>query len=302
MYELFLTALVEDSDFEAACAFLCGFCDMRLPWEKVDRVLYFQGPPQPAGITNQSSIEKRFMRKDTALLWKELHQNLSRQSCILQARYEVDKELDLEPTGSPMDLDNLQGVLRWADFPDPPHGRPLITQRKTVEIWEQEKLPSILRDNNFRYRCVVVVHDPRLITDFCNRFKTEVLEESYYFFRGDVRFVLLRHLFTRGIEDYTPLEARGGQQPAPATMLSAWEATTPVDSQKRWFLLVKRHVVQDNNPDEIRKAQDQLLSIRGELEGAFEFRAIDRKVHDTRIAQQQQGIQALPQKVMLGKT
>lgn len=153
MYELFLTALVEDSDFEAACAFLCGFCDMRLPWETVHRVLYFQGPPQPTGIMNQSSIEKRFMRKDIALQWKELHQSLSRQSCILQARYEVDKELDLEPTGSPMDLDNLQGVLRWADFPDPPHGRPLITQRKTVEIWGQEKLPSILRDNNFRYKC-----------------------------------------------------------------------------------------------------------------------------------------------------
>ncbi|QPG98471.1 hypothetical protein C2857_007642 [Epichloe festucae Fl1] len=283
MHELFLTALVEDSDFEAAIAFLCGFCDIRLPWEKVDRVLYFQGPPQPTGITNQSSIQKRFMRKDTALLWKELHQSLSRQSCILQARYEVDKDLDLEPTGSPMDLDNLEGVLRWADFPDPPHGRPLITQRKTVEIWEQENLPSILRDNNFR-------------------FKTEVLEESYYFFRGDVKFRLLRHLFTRGIEDYTPLEARGGQQPTPATMLPAWEAITPVDSQKRWFLLVERHVVQDNNPDEIRKAQDQLLAVRAELEGAFEFRAIDRKVHDTRIAQQQQGIQALPQKVMLGKT
>jgi mediator of RNA polymerase II transcription subunit 18 len=38
------------------------------------------------------------------------------------------------------------------------------------------------------------------------------------------------------------------------------------------------------------------------LEGAFDFKTIDRKVHDTRIAQQQQGIQALPQKVILGKS
>lgn len=72
--------------------------------------------------------------------------------------------------------------------------------------------------------------------------------------------------------------------------------------QNRWVLQVKSHVLQDNKPDEIRKAQDNLQSIRGELEGAFDFRSIDRKVHDTRMALQQQGIQALPQKVMLGKT
>jgi mediator of RNA polymerase II transcription subunit 18 len=65
--------------------------------------------------------------------------------------------------------------------------------------------------------------------------------------------------------------------------------------------MVKAHVLQDNKPDEIRKAQDQLLSIRGELDGVFDFRAIDRKVHDTRVAQQQQGVQVLPQKVTLGK-
>jgi mediator of RNA polymerase II transcription subunit 18, fungi type len=72
--------------------------------------------------------------------------------------------------------------------------------------------------------------------------------------------------------------------------------------EKRWFLFVKVHVLQDNKPDEIRKAQDLLLGIRNELDGVFDFKGIDRKVHDTRVAQQQQGIQALPQKVMLGKS
>lgn len=99
-----------------------------------------------------------------------------------------------------------------------------------------------------------------------------------------------------------PLESMSDQQPTPLTALPAWNAVTPVDAQDRWVLLVKLHVLQDNKPDEIRKAQDQLLSIRGELEGAFDFRAIDRKVHDTRITQQPQGIQALPSRVMLGKT
>ncbi|KAG5914870.1 hypothetical protein E4U42_000274 [Claviceps africana] len=281
MYELFLTALVEAKDFQAACAVLGGFCAMS-PWETVNRVLYFQGPPRPSGITNQASIDKP-MRKDAAILWKDLHQSLSRQSCILQARYEVVKDRDMGPSATPMDLDATPGVLRWADFPDPPHGRPLITQRKMVEIWEQKKLPCILRDNNFR-------------------FKTEILEENHRFFRDDVEFCLTRHFFIKGIAHYTSLESRGDEESSPLTALPAWDAVTPIDLQNRWILLVKVHVLQDNKPDEIRKFQDLLMSIRGELEGAFDFKAIDRKVHDTRIAQQQPGIQALPQKVMLGKT
>ncbi|KHN94352.1 uncharacterized protein MAM_07781 [Metarhizium album ARSEF 1941] len=283
MYELFLTALIEEKDFNAACSVLSGFCAMS-PWETLNRVLYLQGPPRPSGITNQSSIEKP-LRKDTALLWKELHQSLSRQSCILQVRYEVVKDRDLGPSSAPMDLDGMPGVLRWADFPDPPHGRPWLSQRKMVEIWEQKKLLPIMRDNNYR-------------------FKTEILEENYRFFREEVEFCLSRQYFLRPLGDYAPLESRGGQQPSPSpiTSLPAWDDVTPVDMQNRWILLVKSHVVQDNKPDDIRIAQDQLLSIRGELEGAFDFKTFDRKVHDTRIAQQQQGIQALPQKVILGKT
>lgn len=149
MYELFLTALIEEKDFSAACAVLSGFCAMS-PWETVDRVLYFQGPPRPTGITNQSSIDKP-MRKDAAFLWKDLHQNLSRQSFILQARYEIVKDRDMGNTSTPIELDSSPGLLRWTDFPDPPHGRPNQTQRKMVEIWEQKKLPSIMAENGYRY-------------------------------------------------------------------------------------------------------------------------------------------------------
>lgn len=149
MYELFLTSQVEEKDFNGACAVLSGFCAMS-PWETVNRVLYFQGPPRPNGITNQTSIDKP-LRKDAAFLWKDLHQSLSRQSFVLQARYEIVKSRDMGPSAAPVDLDSVPGILRWADFPDPPHGRPLLTQRKMVEIWEQKKLLSIMRDNNYRY-------------------------------------------------------------------------------------------------------------------------------------------------------
>lgn len=119
----------------------------------------------------------------------------------------------------------------------------------------------------------------------------------YRFYRDDIEFCLFRQYFIRPIEDYVPLEKRGTQPMPPQDRLPAWESLSPIDTQNRWILLVKAHVLQDNKPDEIRKAQDQLMAIRGELDGVFDFKAIDRKVHDTRVAQQQQGVQVLPQKV-----
>lgn len=87
--------------------------------------------------------------------------------------------------------------------------------------------------------------------------------------------------------------------PAPASVLPPWSALVAVDAQHRWILQVKLHVSQDNKPDEIRKAQDRLMNVRTEFEGVFDFRPIDRKVHDTRVAQHQQGVRVLPQKVTL---
>jgi mediator of RNA polymerase II transcription subunit 18 len=125
-----------------------------------------------------------------------------------------------------------------------------------------------------------------------------MVEEMYRFYRDDLEFCLSRTYFTGPINNYDRLEAM--QSKLPATTLPPWTQLIPVDAQKRWLLQVKAHVLQDNKPDEIRKAQDQLLAVRTELDGVFNFRAIDRKVHDTRVAMQQQGIQVLPQKVTIG--
>lgn len=133
------------------------------------------------------------------------------------------------------------------------------------------------------------------------RFKTETLEEMYRFYRNDIEYCLFRQYFIRPINDYVPLESRHTQPGPPREHLPAWESLTPVDSEDRWILMAKAHVLQDNKPDELRKAQDQLLTIRNELDGVFDFRAIDRKVHDTRVAQQQQSVQVLPQKITVGK-
>lgn len=83
--------------------------------------------------------------------------------------------------------------------------------------------------------------------------------------------------------------------------LPAWDSLAPIDGQDRWILLVKVHVVEDNKPDELQKAQESLNGIKIDLGSAFDFKSVDRKVHDTRIVQRQAGIQALPQRVTVGK-
>ncbi|EGX88550.1 Mediator complex subunit Med18 [Cordyceps militaris CM01] len=288
MYEIFMTTTVEDADFTPACSVLEGLCSMK-PWESVIRVLYYQGPPRPAGLSNQTSMEKP-IRKNLAPLWRELHQNLSRQAFVLQARYEILKHRDFGPEATPMDLDATPGILRWTDFPDPPHGKPLLTQRKLVELWEQRALPSILNDNQHQYAYTFPQRTSIRPANDRRRLKGETIEETYRFFREDVEFSLTRHYMFKSILTYQPHVSGTGRGSPPATSLPAWDDITPVDSQWRWIVQVKTHVLQDNKPDEIRKAQDTLIALRNELDGVFDFRAIDRKVFDTRIVLRQQGV------------
>lgn len=51
-----------------------------------------------------------------------------------------------------MDFDASRGILRWAAFPDPPvSAKPLLLQRKVVELWEQRNLPTVMTDNGYEY-------------------------------------------------------------------------------------------------------------------------------------------------------
>ena len=140
---------------------------------------------------------------------------------------------------------------------------------------------------------------PSLMSPTPRRFKTETVEEILRFFRDELEFTLTRHYFTHPISAYKPLVSQP-QATVPHRTLPGWEHLTRTDLQGRWVLHVKTHVLQDTKPDEVRRAQDALFAVRGELDGVFDFKVVDRKVHDTRVAQQAQGVQALPQRVTLG--
>ncbi|TDZ24661.1 Mediator of RNA polymerase II transcription subunit 18 [Colletotrichum orbiculare MAFF 240422] len=264
MYELFITTLVDDEEIQAACSVLSGFCAMPA-WQSLHRVLYFKGPAKPGGISKQNSIVKT-PRKDIQMLWKDLHQQLSRQSYILQARYEVYKDRDFGQNASEADLNARSGILRWTDFPEPPQPRSVVTQRKKTEIWDQRNLPSVMRDNNYQ-------------------FKTEAIEETYQFFKDEIEFCLSRHYMIPPNGEGTPL-----------TQLPPWESFNPGDPGRRWMFLIKVHVHQDNKPDEVIKAHAQLADVRRDLEGVFDFKMFDRRIHDTRVAVEMRNAPApLPQ-------
>jgi mediator of RNA polymerase II transcription subunit 18, fungi type len=88
--------------------------------------------------------------------------------------------------------------------------------------------------------------------------------------------------------------------PQPPSILPPWESLSLVDKEKRWLFVVRYHVLQDNKPDEIKKGQEIILGIRKELEGVFDFRAYDRRCHDTRIAKEiNNTVAPLPNKQVL---
>ncbi len=162
MHELFLTAVVPDADLDRAKALLQGLCGMAA-YASMHRVLYFAGPPQPRGLIVKRSIPQPVLPTQ-ARLWTELHQQLLRQSFVVQVRYGVggdefgaapaESAASSSPTTSLIDT---PGMLRWVDLPDPTGGSSasgitrLVTQRKTVELPETRNLPTVLTDNNYRY-------------------------------------------------------------------------------------------------------------------------------------------------------
>ncbi|KAI0013161.1 mediator complex, subunit Med18 [Xylariaceae sp. FL0662B] len=246
MRELFLTASVRDADLTMACAVLQGLTWMTARYS-VHRILFYHGDPRPSTLKNRRVFEK----SRYSFLWDELSAQLVRSSYILQTAYEVSPDSHFG-TGLAMEFSSLPGTLRWTDLPDPLRDTP-VTSRKKIEIPDQNNLPTAMADNNFRY-------------------KNETIQESYSFVRENVEFVFSR---------YYHLPASPGR---PATALPPWKDLRPLDPARKWVLNVKLNVPDDSQPEKVKKANEELLAVKAELEKLFDFKVIDRRVFDTRIA------------------
>ncbi|KAI1411193.1 mediator complex, subunit Med18 [Hypoxylon sp. FL1857] len=246
MRELFLTASVKDADFQMACAVLQGLTWMTAR-RSVHRILFFHGQPQPKPLKNT----RAFQTSRHLLLWKELSNQLARSSYVLQIAYEIVPERDFGKENT-MDFNALPGTLRWTDLPDPQRDTP-VTSRKKIEIPDQTQLPVAMNDNGFRY-------------------KNEIIQESRSFVRENVEFVFSRY--------YQLPDSPGG----PVASLPAFTDLRPLDPAQKWVLNVKLNVLDDSQPDKVKKAMEELLVVKAELDRLFDFKPIDRRVFDTRIA------------------
>ena len=133
-----------------------------------------------------------------------------------------------------------------------------------------------------------------LLTKLCYRLKSEAIEESQSYFRDNIEFTFVRYY-------PLPASAIADQQSQPPLPLPSWEDISLQDPAGKWLLFVKVHVTDDNSPEKMQKAQEQLMLIREELLGVFDFKVIDRRAHDTRVAQQGNNMPLpLPDKVSVG--
>jgi len=259
-----------------------------------------------SGQQQQQQNQQQLIRQFP--LWQELGRHLSRASYVIQLAYEVFPETDFggghgiftapdsggqsdgggtdkpsPPAASPIvDLNMTPGLLRWTDFPDPLRDSP-VTQRKKVEILECRNLLTAMADNN-------------------HSFRGEMIQESHTFVRGNVEFVFTRyyHLPDAAMRSLSTASAGANpsqsptpqpqqqqqqqQAPGPAPTLPPWNDLRPVDPAQKWILNVRLSVIEDNQPEKMQKATDELLSVRAEMEKLFEFRTVDRRMFDTRMA------------------
>ncbi|KAL2133440.1 hypothetical protein VTI74DRAFT_2326 [Chaetomium olivicolor] len=258
-HEIFLCAVVADPDALKARALLGGFTETSGQHHQFIRVQHYE--PQDLtvkGFTTIKQLQKE--RAPTTQQWQELHQILAKQPSVLQVRTNVTEQVQNAVTrGDPTTVRipaEKPHILRWTDLPDPPNPRlPFITQRKIVDIADPRAV-KILVENKFKA-------------------KSHLLEESYHWWRNDVEYALTR-TFVISLDPNTD-DSPSQQISNPASL----EPATPF-----WILYVRTKVDSTSSasmPERMKQAQAVLVQVREQLLGVFDFKAFDRRCHDTRV-------------------
>ncbi|KAG4437626.1 hypothetical protein IFR05_006887 [Cadophora sp. M221] len=275
-HELFLTAIVADEDFETTLRILQGYCAMS-PINVLTRKLTWEGPRTraPAGI------DAKFIKNQPQVKmpqWSGLSAQLARQSYIMHLLYEVDRQSfgKLEGDHTPVFqgsqalsvLDQRPGILRWNDLPDPTE----ITKSSNTRLAD----PGASRPVNTRLMFSIENHGLCSLMKMMNhRFVHEVIQESNRFVHGDAVFELTRYLQFPVGENENPLIIRNE--------LPDFESLTPFDSENKWILTAFTIVTKGDDPDQMKKGIDQLVAIKDDFEGCFDFKVLDRHIFDTRV-------------------
>jgi mediator of RNA polymerase II transcription subunit 18, fungi type len=119
---------------------------------------------------------------------------------------------------------------------------------------------------------------PESVTDD-DRFAGEIVEEGYRFVHGNVIIYLTRYL-------EIPVELQDTEykgKPKVNPSMPPYESLSPFDSENKWIMTATLQVLTANELEYMQKGTDELMKIKADFEGCFDFQLKDRHIFDTRV-------------------
>ncbi|KAB8288864.1 hypothetical protein EYC80_010767 [Monilinia laxa] len=267
MHELFLSASVENEDVSRALRILQGYCGM-IPQQFIRRRLVFEGP---RSRNNLKGLDPSFLKQqppNKLFWWKNLNDQLIRQSYILTLIYDVDrnqfgqpaKEIGSEEDGRGLlPCDEVPGTLRWTDLPDPANAA-IVNSRMFIAIENEKSLCKLLQASN-------------------HRFTREVIQECHRTVHNNIVFTLSRYF------EIPPVfqEVDDNSRPKVNSRLPPFELLEPFDAEDKWILTASVEVQNGNDPDHMKIAMAELSGAQEDFKGCFALKAADRHTFDTKV-------------------
>ncbi|ESZ97092.1 hypothetical protein SBOR_2522 [Sclerotinia borealis F-4128] len=248
MHELFLSASVDSEDVSRALRLLQGYCGM-IPQHFIRRRLVFEGP---RSRNNLKGLDPSFLKQQSPnkqFWWKNLNDQLIRQSYVLTLIYDVDRSQFGQPekqVGSEegklglLPCDEVPGTLRWTDLPDPANAA-IVNSRVFIAIENERSLCKLLQASSHR------------------------------------RYFEIPPEFQ---------EVDGNSRPKVNTRLPPFELLEPFDTEDKWILTASVEVQNGNDPDHMKSAMAELSGAQEEFRGCFALKAADRHTFDTKVKAQ----------------
>ncbi|KAF7866961.1 hypothetical protein EAF04_005801 [Stromatinia cepivora] len=267
MHELFLSASVDSEDVSRALRVLQGYCGM-IPQPFLRRRLVFEGP---RSRTNLKGLDPSFLKKQPPnkhFWWKNLNDQLIRQSYVLTLIYDVDRSQFGQPAkelGSGEDrpgllpCDEVPGTLRWNDLPDPANAA-IVNSRMFIVIDNEKSLCKLLQDSN-------------------HRFTREMIQECHRTVHNNIVFTLSR--YSEIPSEFQEVDSNS--RPKVNSRLPPFELLEPFDAEDKWILTASVEVQNGSDPDHMKSAMAELSGVQEEFRGCFALKAADRHTFDTKV-------------------
>jgi hypothetical protein len=134
MHELFLTAHLSDDDVQRAIRILQGYCGMS-PVTLVRRRMLFEGPRLRQQLKGIDPVFVSKQPQGKQLLWKSLHEQITRQAYIIALIFDINKDHFGQP-----EVSESQGVVD-----EPSKNQPWVTFPRSFESFILSTELSVLR-------------------------------------------------------------------------------------------------------------------------------------------------------------